>query len=799
MARLRDILKSVTISATAGSDYATLNDAVAGSSINTYTVEGDIALTANITFPANSTLIIGTQGKVSGAYTLTGNNTVIVLEGDNYAVGNDITFAGTWVCKSVHVDNFGTVADGGTDDYISISKAISFCKLTKSKELHFRQLTYRCNTTIDLTGLTVHGNNAKIVCASGVLVVASGAVGTSYNLSGNAYVGDSWLKCNDATLLNSITNGDLVKVISNEIIQPLSNENTRAGEIHEVRSVDLINGYIYFNDYLFYSYSTSDSARVAKITYANLVMNNISLIVESETVATHAALIAKGIKNLVLDNVSAKGYYAAISLHDCYSPLLRVKTFQSDQTGIGYGVQIGGSCMNSNIQGVFVGARHCVTTGNGGIGTGNDAGGISWNSKVHDSIGFAGLSSCTVFDTHASSGSIYYDNCVAIGGVFRDKITLITDWNTLSTYSVNSLVRSSLKNLYRASIENTNKNPDTDIAGNWVEDWGHASQAGFKSEGLNQYYTDCKIFGCVGGINLTAVSGNRTKIKNLEAYGCNAVIPASTTSCFKELDVDGITAQVNTVGTALYMLGKIDKWSFSNIKLTNTLLFGASITTAVLPKSLTIDNFSVIFEDAKATSNYAVSTLGLFEDITLSNGEITNANFLKLSLNATGSNIDSVCIFNVRNTNPKLDVITIEHTVNNLIINGLLVKNPTTSNYLISTKKSMQNLSISNSAYIGTNATKLIFTYLAETLGTFSHNNNIFPNLTTIKTGSGALASLEVTGGSIGALRSISGFGIPEGAVAATIGTKYTRLDGGTNTTLYVKESGVGNTGWIAK
>lgn len=43
------------------------------------------------------------------------------------------------------------------------------------------------------------------------------------------------------------------------------------------------------------------------------------------------------------------------------------------------------------------------------------------------------------------------------------------------------------------------------------------------------------------------------------------------------------------------------------------------------------------------------------------------------------------------------------------------------------------------------------------------------------------------------------GNGSPEGVVIAGVGTLYRRLDGGANTTLYVKESGTGNTGWIAK
>ena len=39
----------------------------------------------------------------------------------------------------------------------------------------------------------------------------------------------------------------------------------------------------------------------------------------------------------------------------------------------------------------------------------------------------------------------------------------------------------------------------------------------------------------------------------------------------------------------------------------------------------------------------------------------------------------------------------------------------------------------------------------------------------------------------------------PEGAVTASVGSLYTRTNGGAGTTLYVKESGTGNTGWVAK
>lgn len=44
-----------------------------------------------------------------------------------------------------------------------------------------------------------------------------------------------------------------------------------------------------------------------------------------------------------------------------------------------------------------------------------------------------------------------------------------------------------------------------------------------------------------------------------------------------------------------------------------------------------------------------------------------------------------------------------------------------------------------------------------------------------------------------------SGAGTPEGVVTAPVGSIWTRTDGGATTTLYIKTSGTGNTGWTAK
>ena len=43
------------------------------------------------------------------------------------------------------------------------------------------------------------------------------------------------------------------------------------------------------------------------------------------------------------------------------------------------------------------------------------------------------------------------------------------------------------------------------------------------------------------------------------------------------------------------------------------------------------------------------------------------------------------------------------------------------------------------------------------------------------------------------------GTGTPESVVTGNVGDLFIRTDGGASTVLYVKESGTGNTGWVAK
>lgn len=68
---------------------------------------------------------------------------------------------------------------------------------------------------------------------------------------------------------------------------------------------------------------------------------------------------------------------------------------------------------------------------------------------------------------------------------------------------------------------------------------------------------------------------------------------------------------------------------------------------------------------------------------------------------------------------------------------------------------------------------------------------------TEVEDGSEALNSASPF--TVAGLTVSAGSGSPEGVLAAPVGSLYLRTNGSTGTTLYVKETGTGNTGWIAK
>lgn len=100
-------------------------------------------------------------------------------------------------------------------------------------------------------------------------------------------------------------------------------------------------------------------------------------------------------------------------------------------------------------------------------------------------------------------------------------------------------------------------------------------------------------------------------------------------------------------------------------------------------------------------------------------------------------------------------------------------------------------LSISNNN-LTNNAYGLKFLGNTGTYGSHSMGRNTVADNTTSNYYFDAVGALNTA-------LDLVGSGSPETVMTAPVGSRFMRLDGGANTTFYVKESGSGNTGWVAK
>jgi parallel beta-helix repeat protein len=92
-----------------------------------------------------------------------------------------------------------------------------------------------------------------------------------------------------------------------------------------------------------------------------------------------------------------------------------------------------------------------------------------------------------------------------------------------------------------------------------------------------------------------------------------------------------------------------------------------------------------------------------------------------------------------------------------------------------------------NTELAGNHAADVLYTSSSSPQQTWGINYGVLAT-------NSAITQLRLNGA-----RVLAGAGAPEGAIAAPTGSLYLRTDGGAGSSLYIKESGTGNTGWVAK
>lgn len=153
--------------------------------------------------------------------------------------------------------------------------------------------------------------------------------------------------------------------------------------------------------------------------------------------------------------------------------------------------------------------------------------------------------------------------------------------------------------------------------------------------------------------------------------------------------------------------------------------------------------------------------------------------------------------------------IRLESTVNGAkVFNPWRVASGGTSAGLLSNASANLFYSSYNTNYLpavqSVDVTEPFFTVKRTASGSptwYCHNDNSNYNFYSTDTSQNELVVHSTGGLSVNSQNSkiLAGVGTPEGAVTATVGSIYMRSNGGAGTTFYVKESGTGNTGWVAK
>jgi hypothetical protein len=204
-----------------------------------------------------------------------------------------------------------------------------------------------------------------------------------------------------------------------------------------------------------------------------------------------------------------------------------------------------------------------------------------------------------------------------------------------------------------------------------------------------------------------------------------------------------------------------------------------------------------------------VKTLKKKGNTDLSSGDIPAGMIVVVIYDGTNFQTDLGLISHVADLTPHASATNLINTSGGQIISGTLnlSKSAPTggTNMLVVGNASAGTVASPN--FMGIELRGFASTVKAKIMALEQSNNTNSSDIVISTNNSGVIAeklriseagTLTATGNLI-ALNIKRGTGSPEGAITGVVGDLYLRTDDGASTTLYVKGSGTGNTGWVAK
>lgn len=784
------VLKRVV--SASGGDYTSLNSAIADIGlVKHFVIRGSVDLSANLAIPSGCTLEFDDGGILNGSYELTGTNTIIKRRGNSQIFSTDVSFNGTFSIDYVTPEMFGAIGDGVTNDNIPFGNILSLAQLTDTKEVCLMPKEYYTTDVLYVENLFIKGNGA-ILRRSGNNTISAqallaGELTDFYANTADAIERESWIDVH-ATLAATLSNGDLIKIISDEIIDP-GGEDSRHGEIHKIHKV--VENRVYFWDNLFHTYLMSDNARCAKVPVITGAMRDL-LVKYPITANDHeVAITIRFAENYIIENVSIENsYLSSLQIADSYNVRAYVNTFNAIRNGNGYGVNVANATMYADISGKFIGHRHCFTTSSAVYTTGDHVGGVCWGIKVHDSVGAAGFLGTACFHMHAGGGHVTFENCTAIGGIFLDYENTAA-WDYETSYILGDYVR---KNnwFYRCNTAHSNQDPETDYNNDYWDFIVGNDQIGYNTEGLNCTIYNCESINCEQGVNFHGDSDtvivDGLYVKNA-IWGC--LSPGFSSSIILVIKNLTVVNEFNTKeAVAIQLLGELNRVIIDNVNATNAKLFSTDSSTE-LPETLTINNMKATRDNSLSIqADYAISISSTtMMNLIINNVFIENMNILILPTTTIAG--DDIVLNNFTHKGGYGYSFEIRRELERLIINNII--NDTITSPFIYLTKPIQYTAINNAKLAVANIFQIgdssgaIYTYSTGGSEIILSDENKYEFYANSRGAN--IYPLEMT-----SRWHYRGYLAPESQVMANIGTMYIRRTDGT---LYIKQSGSGNTGWV--
>lgn len=691
----------------------------------------------------------------------------------------------------INVKDFGAVGDGETDDAAAIQDAFDYARDNGYAVEFESEKTYLLGAdtiTLDFYGGLLEGNGATIQCSHigedlSSAITVTGELSAAYNIDGRAIAGNDFIDISDAEFLSSVNIGDMIIIRSEKAFSTLS--TGKQGEtciIADVQAdrIDLVGK---LND----TYLVSDSAIIYLVDAPTPIIRNLNVLQNKDKSSTYYTY---GIHLLycnrpLIDNCNILwAKFTAFAVNGCYRPIVRHSTAQvTDKDGLGYGLQFFGPCTNPFGDGnSFKANRHSVAHG----GT---IYGVPHNSLNANTFGES-IIGTHVFDAHGDTGSVTWNNCIAIGGFNSsedDKDDVMGEWDSTVTYTIGQIVGKDKILWELTAASSLNEDPTTESA------WAYYNNvaAGFMCRSDNQSIINCRVVNCAIGIN---------------AYGLTVPIT--------NFYVDGLFIENCTWGIRIGDGTELISPHFDNITIEN--------------KYYKTGPYMVELDDCVITTGYwgnihgslikGIEARDVDSDIQISEfwchavglwmiGDCLDLDLRIDSLNIAGigsgdynlfiRGIESLIFGEVKVTDAHVTVMGINGAVGSLLINRLKSSGDIMESAIrLYSAKTVSILNLNEASIISTSGIDLIRNegiISVGRVGTYSGDVN------EEYYSAGSRAVLEIVNGDFNSPLISKGIGSPEGVVIAGLGSTYNRLDGSTGTSLYIKESGTGNTGWIAK